>query len=72
MPGRQMDSLRIDGKLLPTPAGELREQHEVVGVTLGVLKDGVIETPGTGLLNKVTGVECTPESALSDPSPPMR
>ena len=59
-----MDSIRIDGKSLQTLAGELREAHNVVGLTLGVLKDGVIETAGAGLLNKATGVECTADSAF--------
>lgn len=43
---------------------ELREKHGVVGATLGVLKDGTIETAASGLLNLDTQVECTPQSVF--------
>lgn len=42
----------------------LRAEHNVVGATLGVLKNGSIETAASGLLNLDTGVECTADSVF--------
>jgi CubicO group peptidase (beta-lactamase class C family) len=43
---------------------DLRSRHGVVGASLGILKEGRIETCASGLLNVNTGVECTPDSAF--------
>ena len=43
---------------------ELRGKHGVVGATLGVLKNGAIETAASGLLNLDTRIECTPQSVF--------
>src|SRR5579859_4721825 len=43
---------------------ELRGKHDVVGATLGVLKNGAIEMAASGLLNLDTKVECTPQSVF--------
>jgi len=43
---------------------ELRERYSVVGATLGVLRNGAIETWASGLLNLDTDVACTPQSVF--------
>jgi CubicO group peptidase (beta-lactamase class C family) len=43
---------------------DLRQKHNVVGATLGVVKGGTIETAASGLLNLDTAVEATPDSVF--------
>lgn len=43
---------------------ELREQHGVVGASLGILKGDEIEVYASGLLNLDTRVACTPDSVF--------
>lgn len=59
-----MGAIEIEGQTLQALLDELRETHGVVGATLGVLKDGEIEVAASGLLNKATGVEATPDSVF--------
>lgn len=54
--------LTSDG--LKTLLDKLRAEHNVVGATVGVLKNGTIETAASGLLNLDTGVECTADSVF--------
>jgi CubicO group peptidase (beta-lactamase class C family) len=54
MSGRELQSLLDDA----------RAKHRVVGATLGILKDGAIETYASGLLNSSTRVECTTDSVF--------
>ncbi len=42
----------------------LRTEHNVTGTTLGILRDGRIETFASGLLNIDTCVEATPDSVF--------
>jgi CubicO group peptidase (beta-lactamase class C family) len=54
----------IDGANLNALLDELRIKHGVVGCTLGILRDGAIETAASGLLNAATGVDCTADSTF--------
>lgn len=57
-------TITIGGKSPQTLLSELQKKHNVVGATLGILKDGQVYTAASGILNKDTGVEATADSVF--------
>ena len=55
-------SLAIDSPTLQERLDELREEHDVPGASVAVLRDGDVRAAASGMLNLDTGVEATADS----------